>query len=41
LAEINCAINLATSPMEDLVHYGEVDVWSSPLVTFNTGAGDK
>ena len=40
LAEINRAINLAIRPMEDLVQYGEVDVWSSPLVTFNTGAGD-
>ena len=39
-AEINRAINLAIRPMEDLVQYGEVDVWSSPLVTFNTGAGD-
>jgi predicted transglutaminase-like cysteine proteinase len=26
--------------MADLAQYGEVDVWSSPLVTFNTGAGD-
>jgi hypothetical protein len=24
----------------DLGQWGEVDVWSSPLVTFNTGAGD-
>jgi len=40
LSEINRAINLAIRPMEDLVQYGEVDVWSSPLVTFNTGAGD-
>ena len=40
LAEINRAINLAIRPMEDLEQYGEVDVWSSPLVTFNTGAGD-
>jgi len=40
LAEINRAINLAIRPMEDLVQWGEVDVWSSPLVTFNTGAGD-
>ena len=40
LGEINRAINLAIRPMEDLVQYGEVDVWSSPLVTFNTGAGD-
>jgi len=40
VGEINHAINLAIRPMEDLVQYGEVDVWSSPLVTFNTGAGD-
>ena len=40
VAEINRAINLAIRPMEDLVQYGEIDVWSSPLVTFNTGAGD-
>ena len=40
LAEINRGINLAIRPMEDLVQYGKVDVWSSPLVTFNTGAGD-
>jgi predicted transglutaminase-like cysteine proteinase len=23
-----------------VAQWGEVDVWSSPLVTFNTGAGD-
>jgi predicted transglutaminase-like cysteine proteinase len=40
VAEINRAINLAIRPMEDLAQWGEVDVWSSPLVTFNTGAGD-
>jgi predicted transglutaminase-like cysteine proteinase len=40
LAEINRAINLAIRPMADLDQWGEVDVWSSPLVTFNTGAGD-
>ena len=40
LGEINHAINLAIRPMEDLAQYNEVDVWSSPLVTFNTGAGD-
>jgi len=40
VSEINFAINLAIRPMEDLEQYGEVDVWSSPLVTFNTGAGD-
>ena len=40
LGEINRAINLAIRPMEDLAQWGEVDVWSSPLVTFSTGAGD-
>jgi predicted transglutaminase-like cysteine proteinase len=40
LGEINQSINLAIRPMEDLVQYGELDVWSSPLDTFNTGAGD-
>ena len=40
LVEINRAINLAIRPMEDLDQYGQVDVWSSPLTTFNTGAGD-
>jgi predicted transglutaminase-like cysteine proteinase len=40
LSEINRTINFAIRPIEDLVQYGEVDIWSSPLVTFNTGAGD-
>jgi predicted transglutaminase-like cysteine proteinase len=40
LGEINRAINLAIRPMSDLAQYGEIDVWSSPLVTFNHGAGD-
>ena len=40
LGEINRAINLAIRPMEDLAQWGKVDVWSSPLVTFSTGAGD-
>jgi predicted transglutaminase-like cysteine proteinase len=40
LGEINRAINLAIRPMSDLAQYGEIDVWSSPLVTFTTGAGD-
>jgi predicted transglutaminase-like cysteine proteinase len=40
LGEINRAINLAIRPMSDLAQWGEVDVWSSPLVTFTTGAGD-
>src|SRR6202048_3828800 len=40
LGEINRAINLAIRPMSDLAQWGEVDVWSSPLVTFTHGAGD-
>src|SRR3954449_445761 len=38
--EINRAINLAVRMMSDLVQYGEIDVWTSPLVTFTRGAGD-
>jgi predicted transglutaminase-like cysteine proteinase len=40
LGEINRAINLAIRPMSDLAQYGQIDVWSSPLVTFASGAGD-
>jgi predicted transglutaminase-like cysteine proteinase len=40
LGEINRAINLAIHPMSDLAQYGEIDVWSSPLLTFTTGRGD-
>jgi predicted transglutaminase-like cysteine proteinase len=38
--EINRAINLAIRPMTDMAQYGQTDVWSSPLVTFATRAGD-
>jgi predicted transglutaminase-like cysteine proteinase len=40
LGEINRAINLAIRPTSDLAQYGQIDVWSSPLVTFAHGAGD-
>jgi len=40
LGEINRAVNLAIHPMSDLAQYGEIDVWSTPLVTFYRGAGD-
>jgi predicted transglutaminase-like cysteine proteinase len=40
LGEINRAINLAIRPVSDLAQYGAIDVWSSPLVTFASGAGD-
>ncbi len=38
--EINRAINLAIKATSDLAQYGQVDVWSSPLDTFASGAGD-
>ena len=38
--QINRAINLAIRPMSDLAQWGEIDVWSSPLVTFTHGTGD-
>ena len=40
LGEINRAVNLAIRPMSDWAQYGQVDVWSSPLDTFASGAGD-
>ena len=40
LGQINRAINLAIRPMSDLAQYGSIDVWSSPLATFASGAGD-
>jgi predicted transglutaminase-like cysteine proteinase len=40
LGEINRAINLAIRPMSDLAQYGVVDLWTSPLATLATGAGD-
>jgi predicted transglutaminase-like cysteine proteinase len=40
LGEINRAINLAIRPMSDLAQHGVIDVWSPPLVTFTSGAGD-
>jgi predicted transglutaminase-like cysteine proteinase len=38
--EINRAINLAIRPMSDMAQHGQIDVWSSPLATFASGAGD-
>jgi len=40
LGDINRAVNLAIRPMSDLAQYGEIDVWTSPLVTLGRGAGD-
>jgi predicted transglutaminase-like cysteine proteinase len=38
--EINRAINLAIKAESDMAQYGQIDVWSSPLATFASGAGD-
>lgn len=40
IGEINRAINLSIKAMSDLAQYGEIDLWTSPLVTFSRGAGD-
>ncbi|MCA1451799.1 transglutaminase-like cysteine peptidase [Bradyrhizobium sp. BRP22] len=40
LGEINRAINLAIRPADDLVQYGAIDLWASPLTSFANGAGD-
>src|ERR1700693_3783412 len=40
LGEINRAINLAIRPLSDMAQHGQIDVWSSPLDSFATGAGD-
>ena len=40
IGEINRAVNLAIRAMDDFAQYGEADVWTSPLVTFDHGAGD-
>ena len=37
LGEINRAINLAVRPVSDLVQYGRLDVWTSPLATLARG----
>jgi predicted transglutaminase-like cysteine proteinase len=40
LGEVNRAVNLAIRPVSDLAQYGQIDVWSSPLVTLARGGGD-
>jgi predicted transglutaminase-like cysteine proteinase len=40
IGEINRAINLSIKPMADSVQHGIADVWSAPLATFASGAGD-
>ena len=38
--EINRAINLAIKATSDMAQHGQPDVWSTPLETFASGAGD-
>jgi predicted transglutaminase-like cysteine proteinase len=38
--EINRAVNLAIRSASDMAQHGRPDVWSSPLETFASGAGD-
>jgi predicted transglutaminase-like cysteine proteinase len=38
--EVNRAINLAIKSTSDVAQYGQIDVWTSPLVTLARGAGD-
>jgi predicted transglutaminase-like cysteine proteinase len=40
IGEINRAVNLTIKPLSDWVQHGVDDVWSAPLATFATGAGD-
>ena len=40
VGEINRAFNLAIRPMSDQAQYGVEDVWTSPLATLASGAGD-
>ncbi|WP_426437759.1 transglutaminase-like cysteine peptidase [Bradyrhizobium genosp. P] len=40
LGEINRAVNLAIHPASDIMQYGAIDVWASPLTTFDHRAGD-
>ena len=40
IIEVNRAVNLAIRPMTDLAQYGQVELWATPLMTFESGAGD-
>lgn len=40
IGEVNRAINLAIKPASDLAQHGEADVWTLPLQTLATGAGE-
>ena len=40
VGEVNRAVNLAIRPVSDVVQFHVPDVWTTPLVTFASGAGD-
>jgi predicted transglutaminase-like cysteine proteinase len=40
VGEVNRAVNLAIRPVSDLARFGIADVWATPLMTFDAGAGD-
>jgi predicted transglutaminase-like cysteine proteinase len=40
IAEINRSINLDIRPVDDMTQYGVVDLWTSPLTTFASNAGN-
>jgi predicted transglutaminase-like cysteine proteinase len=40
IGEINRAVNLSIKSMSDMAQHGVADLWTSPLKTFASGAGD-
>lgn len=40
LGQVNRAINLAIRPMSDFQNYGVPEIWTAPLATLASGAGD-
>lgn len=40
VGEVNRAVNLAIRPVSDLAQFHVPDVWTTPLMTFASGAGD-
>lgn len=40
IAEVNRSVNLAIRPVDDMTQYGVPDLWASPLMTFQSNAGD-
>jgi predicted transglutaminase-like cysteine proteinase len=40
IAEVNRAINLDITPVDDMTQYGVVDLWATPLMAFKSNEGD-